>query len=145
MLIGHYFQKLSSKGRVALPSKFRKSLGQRVILARWYERSLAVFSPKDWEITIREATQNFSITKPARDTERFLLGGAYDVELDSQGRFVIPKPLRDFINAYDTVVFVGLGKRVEIWSKKLWEAREKYLLKNAEELIEQVQQERSQS
>lgn len=139
MLVGHYIQNLSEKGRVALPAGFRKELGRSVILSRWYEQSLALFDMSSWKQTIDQATGGASITSPGRDTERFLLGGAYEIELDSQGRFVVPKPLRDFAKLDSEVVFVGLGKRVEIWSKKLWTAREKYLSSHAEELIEEIQ------
>lgn len=140
MLIGHYFQKISAKGRTALPARFRKGLGQRVVLSRWYEGSLAIFNKESWKKIVEQATRGTSITAPARDTERFLLGGAYEVEHDSQGRFVVPAPLREYASLSEQAVFVGLGNRVEVWNKKRWEEREKQVVEHAEALLEAASQ-----
>lgn len=142
MLVGHYFQRLSIKGRTALPAKFRKEQGRNVVLSRWYEGSLSIFNKEAWTSIVSQATHGLSTTASARDTERFLLGGAYEVELDRQGRFVIPAPLREYAKlGQDSVVFVGLGNRVEIWSKKLWEERERRIVARAEALLEEATKE----
>lgn len=141
MLIGHYFQRFSNKGRVALPSRFRKELGQIVILARWYEGSLAIFDTGSWEAIVEKITGGSVVTAPSRDTERFLLGGAYELELDKQGRFIIPLPLREHGQLTEEVVFVGLGNRVEIWNKSTWQTREKEIVEHAEELLEKAAKE----
>ncbi|MBI2268272.1 MAG: division/cell wall cluster transcriptional repressor MraZ [Candidatus Blackburnbacteria bacterium] len=140
MLIGHYIQTLNFKGRTALPARLRYELGDKVIVSRWYEGSIAIFELSRWEKIVEQATRGVFVLGSARDTERFLLGGAYEVELDGQGRFVIPPPLRQHAGIVDAteVVFVGLGSRAEIWSKVRWEEREKYILENAEKLIEEV-------
>ena len=137
MLIGSYIQRIDAKGRVALPSRFKKEVGTDVILARWYERCLAIFAKSAWEEMIGEVTTSV-ITSPARDTERFLLGGAFEVILDPQGRFVIPPTLREHasLKGAREIVFIGLNKRIEIWSKESWELREKEIVDRAEELIE---------
>lgn len=141
MLIGHYFQKFSGKGRVALPSKFKKSLGAIIILSRWYEGSLAVFEVSSWERIVLQVTGGSVVTAQARDTERFLLGGAYELKLDRQGRFVIPQPLREHGQLAEEVVFVGLGNRVEIWNKTTWQTREKEIVEHAEELLQKAAKE----
>lgn len=137
MLIGFYIQKIDKKGRTALPSKFKHELGDKVILSRWYERSLSIFDAVSWQRIVNQATGGSVITAPSRDTERFLLGGAYEIVLDRQGRFVVPLALRDYAKAEGEVVFVGLGNRVELWDKKLWEEREKHVIENAESLLEE--------
>lgn len=78
------------------------------------------------------------ITGPVRDTDRFILGSAFEYETDSQGRFVIPKVLRDYAALGEEIVFVGLGDRVEIWSKESWVEREAYIQKHASELVEKL-------
>lgn len=138
MLVGQYIQKLSGKGRVALPSRFKKEVGKRIILSRWYEGSLAIFSPEAWHEVVERVTKDSVLGVPLRVSERFLLGGAYEITLDEQGRFVVPPPLRNYAGMKDEVVFVGLGKRVEVWEKKLWEAEEKEIVEKAEEMIEKV-------
>lgn len=141
MLIGHYIQKINKKGQTALPSKFKKELGENIILSRWYEGALALFKIEDWQRILQQATLGSSMTSQARDTERFLLGGAYEIELDTQGRFVIPHAPRAYANFKEKneVVYVGLGNRIEIWDKHLWEEREKHIVENAEKLLERAQ------
>jgi MraZ protein len=137
MLIGFYIQKIDKKGRTALPSKFKHELGDKIILSRWYESSLSIFYTASWLSIVSQATGGSVITAPSPDTERFLLGGAYEIVLDAQGRFVVPLPLREYAKTEEEVVFVGLGNRVELWDKKLWEEREKHVIENAESILEE--------
>lgn len=139
MLIGQYHTKVSNKGRTAFPARFRKELGDKIIITRWYEQSLAVFSPDAWEGILDLAVGGSLLTRPVRETERFLLGGAYEEELDLQGRFVIPLALREIAGIKEGIVFVGLKDRVEIWNKSKWEEKEKEITSKAEQLIEDVQ------
>lgn len=138
MLIGHYTTKADSKGRVALPAKFKAGLGNKVIVTAGYENSLMVVSTKDWQTVIGQVTNNKLTLEPARATDRFLLGSAFEVELDSQGRFIIPKYLRQYAKISQLVVFIGVGNRVEIWSQAKWEVYEKYLDKNISQLGEKL-------
>lgn len=144
MLIGQYLGKISSKGRVALPKKFRQVLGDEVVLARWYENCLVVVSKTAWEKILQDFTGGRAVTLPARDTDRFLLGGAFEVELDAQGRFVVPQALRAYADLKDEIIFAGLHDRVEIWDKVLWEKHERKLLQRAPELAERLAQKRGQ-
>lgn len=139
MLIGQYHTKLSNKGRTAIPAKFRKDLGTKVVISRWYENSLAVFSESAWEKILDLAVGGTLLTESARDTERFLMGQAYESELDDQGRLVIPSNLREYASLKDEIVFLGLKNRAEIWSKEDWINREQEITKHASQLIEQVQ------
>jgi MraZ protein len=142
MLIGQYDAVLTDKGRLALPKKFRDSLGVRVIVAKWYEGCLVVV-PSDSlnELLGRLTAESKYITGPVRDTDRFVLGSAFEVDLDKQGRFVVPKYLKDFATLSKDVIFLGLGGRVEIWDKKVWTEREAYIQKNAEDLVETIARE----
>lgn len=140
MLIGHYQTKLSPKGRVALPAKFKKSLGSKVIITAGYEKSLMVVADKDWQAVVGQVTNQGLTVGPARATDRFLLGSAFEVSLDTQGRFIIPKYLRKYAKLDEEVVFLGVGNRVEIWSQVKWQEYEQYLSKNISKLGEQLTQ-----
>lgn len=96
MLIGHYQTKVSAKGRVALPNKFKKTLGIKLIITANYEKSLMIVTPDSWDKVLRGIVNRPLTFKPARATDRFLLGSAFEIQLDSQGRFIIPKYLRHF-------------------------------------------------
>lgn len=120
MLIGQYQSKINEKGRIALPAKFKPALGKKVIITAGYEQSLMLVAQKDWEAVVERINQGSSVG-PARESDRFLLGSAHEVEPDSQGRFVIPRHLREFATLTNEAVFIGVGNRVEIWGRTHWE------------------------
>ena len=140
LLIGHYETNLSPKGRVALPSRFKKILGTKLIVTAGYEKALMIIAPKDWQAVVGQVTNRQLTVGPARATDRFLLGSAFEVELDTQGRFIVPKYLRKYAELGDEVVFIGVGNRLELWSQAKWEAYEQYLEKNISKLGEQLGQ-----
>jgi len=137
MLIGSYLGNLGQKRRVAIPKKFLEELGSKLVIAKWYEGCLVIVSHKDWEALLQRLTgPQTTITQGVRDTDRFVLGSAFFVETDNQGRIVIPKILFSYANLTKDIVFLGLGSRVEIWDQKSWADREEYIAKHAAELIE---------
>ena len=130
---------ISPKRRVALPSKFRKELGENPIVARWYEGCLVVVSKGNWKALLARLTGKVGIiTQPVRDTDRFILGSAFEIDPDDQGRVVIPKSLSDYAGLKKEIIFLGLGDRVEIWNREAWEKREDYVAKYAADLIEKL-------
>ena len=138
MLIGHYQTKASVKGRVALPNKLKKALGNSLIITAGYEKSLMIVAQKDWQSVVGEVTNRQLTLNPARATDRFLLGSAFEVDLDTQGRFIIPQYLRKYAQITEEVVFIGVGNRVELWSQDRWTNYEQYLEKNITKLGEKL-------
>jgi MraZ protein len=121
MLIGQYESKIDTKGRSSFPKKFREILGDKLIVTLGYENSLIVVSEKNWKALLEGTEGRPFIHSETRETQRFLLGGANNVELDSKGRFILPAYLKDFGRIEDEIVFIGLSRYVEIWDKKRWE------------------------
>jgi len=143
MLIGQYIARLTEKGRSSLPKRFREVIGDKAIVAKWYEECLVVVSTESWADLLQKLTgKSEIITAPVRDTDRFILGSAFEISLDSQGRFVIPRILREYANLKEEIVFVGLGDRVEMWDIKSWQEREKYVQENAPEMVEKLAKEK---
>ncbi len=138
MLIGQYEGKIDIKNRIAFPKKFREFLGDKLIVTLGYENSLIVVSEKNWKALLEGTEGKPFIQSEARETQRFLLGGASSVELDSKGRFVLPSYLRDFGKIEDTVVFIGLSRYVEIWDKKRWEEYRGNLEKNIDKISQKL-------
>jgi len=140
-LLGQYQVNVSQKGRMAFPKKLRDILGSKIILTRGYEGCLIAVSEKKWQ-TLTEATENKPfVSGPARDTVRFLLGNAALVELDDQGRFIIPAHLRDYSEIKSNAVFLGLSKYVEVWSETKWKEYQTYLSKNIDHISERLSEE----
>ena len=138
MLIGEYTVKVGKKKRVSLPSKFREELGDQIILTRGYEDALIVVNKKLWKKIGSEILNGSFINKNIRDTSRFLIGGAREVELDSQGRFVIPQTLFEHAQLSDEVIFIGLANWIEIWDKKKWKERLQYLKDNSDKIADEI-------
>jgi len=138
MLIGEYKNTLDEKNRVAIPKKFREFLGDKVIVTRGYEGCLLIVSKKSWQSLIEDTVKGPFTSGALRDTTRFLLGGAFEVELDSQGRFVLPKNLSKYASLQEEACFVGLGRWVEVWDSAKWEERLKFLYNNGSDIADKL-------
>jgi MraZ protein len=144
MLIGEYKSTLGKKNRVSLPKKFREILGENLILTKGYEQALIIVNEKLWKKVAQEVINGSFINKDIRDTSRFLVGGAKEIELDKQGRFVIPQSLLEHAGLKDEVVFIGLVNWVEVWDKTKWEERLNYLKAHGEEIAQEINKMKSE-
>jgi MraZ protein len=139
MLLGTYPAKLVVGHRIAVPSQLRRELGEKFILGRWYEGCLVLIDINRWQdLYKRLAGEKSLIVTPIRDTERFILAQSYELTPDDQGRVVVPERLIEYSGLVENVYFVGLGDRVEIWSKERWDEKEEEVIKNASAYIEQL-------
>ena len=122
MFLGEYQLKFSAKGRIILPRKLRQSLGDEklIILSRGFEGCIWGFSKKGFEEEAHKTLGSSATEERARMLRRYLFSGSEPVELDSQGRFVIPSALLTYANVKDDVVIVGAGDHFEIWNNKFW-------------------------
>ncbi len=138
MIIGEYRNKITVGKRTALPKKFREQLGENLILTRGYENSLVIVDKDKWEKIAGEILNGSFINSNIRDTSRFLIGSATELDLDTQGRFIIPTPLFDYAQLSEDIVFIGLVNWVEVWSTQLWEKRLEYLNNNSAQIADQL-------
>ena len=123
MLLGQYEGKVGAKNRIAVPKKIRIAIGNKLIITLGYEKSLIIVSEEGWKALLEGTEGKPFIQQEARETQRFLLGGASFVELDDKGRFIIPNYLRSFAEIKNEVIFLGLSRYVELWDKGVWEVR----------------------
>ena len=138
MLIGRQDSKIDEKGRIAFPKKFRNELGDNLVVTQGFESSLIVVSAAHWN-TLLEGTEGKPITnKQARETERFLLGSAEEVVLDSKGRFILPMHLKKYAGLINEVCCLGISRYVQIWDKKKWEKHNDELIKNIDPITEKL-------
>ena len=139
MLLGTYQVKVASGRRVFIPASLRQDLGEHYILAKWYEECLVLVAVSSWEALYKRLVGDQKIiVSQIRDTERFILGSAYNSLPDDQGGIVIPEVLAAFAKLTDEVSFIGLGDRVEIWDSKILEEKQKNLAKEAAGIIERL-------
>lgn len=138
ILIGEYFTPLGEKNRVAVPKKIRSALGENLIITRGYEQSLILVDRQRWQELVNEINRRPLLDLSVRDTKRFLLGGAYELKLDSQGRFVIPEALCEYAGISEQVTFLGAGEWVEIWDSSRWQTKLDYLGQHAADIADRL-------
>ncbi|KKT65642.1 MAG: Protein MraZ [Candidatus Woesebacteria bacterium GW2011_GWC2_45_9] len=139
MLIGSYLGILSDARRVAVPKKFLIELGENPVLAKWYEDCLILVSSDFWDkLSVRLTGDKKAFDLGVRDIERFILGSAFEVEPDEQGRIIIPEILFNYAKLEKETIFVGLIDRVEVWPKSVWDEKSESLAKTTKEYLENL-------
>ena len=139
MFVGTYLVSMTSGKRTSIPSVFRQKLGKSVILAKWYENCLVLVGTDSWNALLERLTGGIKmIIEPIRQTEHFIFASAYEVEVDEQGRVVLPDRLVSYANLGEQVYFLGVGDRVEIWNKEIWDEKEKLVASEAPGYIEEL-------
>ena len=121
MFMGEYAHSLDSKGRLIIPSKFREALGEKFVITRSLDQCLCIYDMEDWEKFVSRLNSLPYNVKKQRQLVRFFLSGANEAEADRQGRVLIPGNLREAAGIDKDVVLVGVGSRIEIWSRGSWE------------------------
>lgn len=121
MFIGEYQHQIDEKGRLAIPAKFRKDLSRGAVVTRGIDRCLFLYTKQEW-LQLAEKLAKLPISQAnTRAFARLMLAGAMDVELDSQGRVVLPEYLRTYASLSRPAVLAGLYNRIEIWEQASWE------------------------
>jgi MraZ protein len=120
---------LDSKGRLAVPTRYRDTLarhcnGQMVLTVNVDgDHCLLLYPLPDWEEIERKLVKLPSLNKAARRLQRLLIGHATECELDAAGRILLPPPLREFGTLVKNVVLIGQGNKFEIWDETAWNTR----------------------
>ncbi|MEK7105427.1 MAG: division/cell wall cluster transcriptional repressor MraZ [Patescibacteria group bacterium] len=121
MFLGEYQHTLDDKGRLAVPVKFRADLSKGAVITRGLDGSLFLFPLEEWG-KLAERLASLPLGRAnSRAFARLMLAGAMDVELDKQGRIVIPEYLRAYATIDKQIVVAGLYNRLELWDKAKWE------------------------
>jgi MraZ protein len=138
MLLGEYQHNLDSKGRLAIPAKFREKIGAGAIITRGLDNCLFVFGTTEWEALAQKLTALPLAQANSRAFARLMLAGAADVDLDTQGRILVPEYLRTYAGLSKTVVVAGVYSRMEIWDAAEWERYKQKTERAAEEVAEKL-------
>ncbi|MCU6744096.1 MULTISPECIES: division/cell wall cluster transcriptional repressor MraZ [Suilimivivens] len=126
MFMGEYNHTIDAKGRLIIPAKFREVLGDEFVVTKGMDGCLFVFDNSEWQVFAEKLRSLPMIDKEVRQFTRFFLAGAASVEVDKQGRILLPSVLRDFAGITKDTVLIGVGSRIEIWSKDRWEGTVTY-------------------
>ncbi len=124
MFMGEYDHNTDAKGRLFVPSKFRDELGQKFVVTKGLDGCLFAYGEEEWH-RVEEGLKNIPLTsKSGRQFQRFFFAGAAELEVDGQGRILIPAKLREYAGITKEVVSVGVDTKIEIWSKERYEGME---------------------
>ena len=138
MLLGEYKHNLDLKGRIAMPAKFREQIKGGAIITRGLDHCLFVFGKNEWEILAQKLISLPLAQANSRAFVRLMLAGATDVELDAQGRVLIPDYLREYARLKKEATITGLYNRMEIWDKEEWAKYKQKTESASEEIAEKL-------
>jgi MraZ protein len=120
MFYGAHEHTIDDKNRVTLPAKFREAFGRDVVLARGIDRNIDVYPRGTWEASMARIVELDSLTREAREMKRYVFATAAVVELDKQGRVLVPADLAGHAGLGKDVVVAGVHDHVEIWDRVHW-------------------------
>ncbi len=119
---------IDAKGRIAMPTRYRERLqldsnNTVIVTIDTEERCLLMYPRPEWEEIEKKIVSLPSFQPAARRIQRLLIGHATDIEIDGQGRLLLPPLLREYAGLDKSVVLVGQGKKFELWDEAHWESR----------------------
>ena len=137
MFKGTYRHRIDPKGRLPVPAAFRRQLlaqGASALVATPLDQCVAVYPPSEWERLESQLRAMPAFSKPVKALTRLLASRAQDLELDVQGRILLPPALRQAASLAADVVIIGVLDRFEIWSPPVWDS----FLRESEGLLDDV-------
>ncbi|MDO8582215.1 MAG: division/cell wall cluster transcriptional repressor MraZ, partial [bacterium] len=121
MFLGEYQHTIDEKGRMAVPVKFRHDVESGAVVTRGIDKCLFLLPKAEWEKLAEKIVNLPSGQANSRTFSRHMFANAMDVELDKQGRVILPDYLREYAGVKKNVVVAGLYNRIEIWDAGTWE------------------------
>lgn len=132
---------LDAKGRMALPARYREAVhghceGRMVVTIDTEDQCLLLYPQPEWDEIQAKIDALPSFNRAVRRIQRLLTGHATDLELDANGRMLLPAPLREYAELDKKIILLGQGNKFEIWSEALWNStRDEYLQADDDEVI----------
>lgn len=121
MFIGEYNHAIDNKNRIIVPSKFREDFNDKFVLTKGLDGCLYGYPMNEWT-NLAEKLKTLPLTsKDARAFVRFFFSGAHEIDIDKQGRALIPQNLIEYAHIEKEIVSIGVLTRIEIWGKEKWD------------------------
>jgi MraZ protein len=118
---------VDAKGRLAIPTRYRPRIddlchGELVVTVD-ADYCLLIYPLPEWEDLERRLMRLPALNRQARRLQRLMVGYATEVELDSHGRILVSKELREFAGLEKQAILIGQGNRFELWDETRWNER----------------------
>jgi MraZ protein len=127
---------LDDKGRMVLPTRHRQRAHERgegkLVITVDRDQCLLIYPLPDWEQIERKLMSLPTLHERTRRLQRLMVGHATELELDGQGRLLVPPELREFAQLARHGMLIGQGNRLELWDEARWNERRDFWLKSEE-------------
>ena len=125
---------IDSKGRASMPQRYRgvfcTNKKCKLVVTADKDKCLLIYTLKNWGNIEKQLSNLPSYNDEARFIQRLLIGHATESEIDTQGRFLIPNPLREYAGIQKKVILLGQGSKFELWAENIWNMNMKSWLDN---------------
>ena len=138
MFIGEYSHSVDDKGRLAIPVKFRTDLVKGAVVTKGLDNCLSVYTMDEWQKFAEKVASLPANQSDTRAFSRHMLAGAMDVELDKQGRIILPDYLRSYAGISKKAIVAGLYNRLEIWDEVAWQKYKASMEASSNEIAERL-------
>jgi len=142
MFFGEFEYKLDEKGRVPIPPRFRNAFREGLVLTTGLEKCINIYPLSEWKKMAASLTDGIASPAKMRRLSRATFATAFKLEVDKQGRVVLPIPLRQYALIEGDVVIAGVNNYLELWDKELWEAEKSVSQEQAGQIIESIERHR---
>ena len=140
MFMGTYNNSIDTKNRMIVPSKHRDQLGGRCVLTKGMDKCLYIYSMAEWEKQMDKIEALPESDPKVRAFIRHFCANAVDCEFDKQGRIVIPGELKEYAGIDKELVTMGAMRKIEVWSKEVWDSPDNENKMDSEEFAESLAQ-----
>ena len=138
MFIGEYIHGIDDKKRLSVPAKFRKELGKKGVITLGLNKCLSFYPIKEWNAFADKLSKLSMGKSEDRGFSRAMLSGAFEVEIDSIGRILIPEVLKNYAGLKEKVVLTGVYDRIEVWDEQTWKTYKAQMVSEADKMAEQL-------
>lgn len=138
MFLGRYSHNVDTKGRLAIPARFRDALGTEIVITRGIDRCLSLYPMETWT-PLAEKVSTLSISDPdARNFRRMVFAEASYLEVDRQGRILLPSDLRQYAGIEREATVVGVHSYIEIWNPERWNTQSQVMEEEGSSIAERL-------
>jgi len=136
MFIGEYNHTIDDKSRMAVPAKFRAGLKTGAVVTRGLDNCLFLYPMAEWKKLADKLAKLPISQSKSRAFARLMLAGAMQVDIDKQGRIILPEYLKKFAGLKKKAIVAGLYNRIEIWDENIWDAYKTSSEKDSSQIAE---------
>lgn len=141
MFIGEFEYRVDEKGRVPIPPKFRTDELKKdgMVLSPGMEKCVIIYPLSEWKKLADSITSGSLNPSKVRKLNRAIFATAFNLDIDGQGRIMVPAQLRQYAGIGEEVVIAGANSYLELWGKEQWDVEKAKCQEEAWHIIESLE------